>query len=620
MLPRERLAGLPQEPGVYLFLDHAGALLYIGKAKNLRRRVQSYFGAGWRPRRIARMVRQIAEVEVIPTLTEEAALTHEAHLIRQHQPPYNIALKFERPEVYLKLTTEEAYPRLEVAEAIHEDGGTYFGPYPSASAMFVVKDTVDRHFLLRKRPQAIGEEPRKPCWNYHLGRCHAPCAGRIDPEEYGTLVEEAAEFLRGEREPLFAKLRARMLLASERMEYEWAAQVRDQLRALERLFQRQQATGPEPYDADVAVGCCDAGAASLVLLVFRRSRLLGQQRLELEDLEPEELDEALESFLKQHYSGGGEIPVQVLVDRPLRDRRALKRWLSALAGQRVRLRRPTERHELRWMEMARRSAELGLKARLAEAGPERVLERLRAVLALKRSPERIECIDVSHLQGQDIVASLVVCQRGRMDKSQYRRYRVAGLEGADDFASVAQVVGRRLDRAMAEGKRLPDLMLIDGGEAQMAAALAEIRERGLEERLDLAAIAKARPRAEDPRQRVDRIVRPGQAEALDLREEPSAMLLLQRIRDEAHRFALAYQRRLRKQRIVRSELDTVPGVGRIRKRELLRALGSVSRVARATLQELRHVPGIDRKTAESIYAHFRGLRASAAVDDRSAPF
>jgi excinuclease ABC subunit C len=614
MLSREQLRHLPREPGVYLYRAPDGTLLYVGKAKDLRRRVQSYFRGGRQPRRIARLVRQVASVEVIPTLTEEEALTHEAHLIRQHKPPFNIGGKLERPDLYLKLTTEEAFPRLEVAREIQDDGGTYFGPYSSSFGLFLIKDTVDRHFRLRKLPVPIGERPRKPCWNYHLGRCEAPCAGLIGPERYSELVGEAAQFLRGEHEPLFQTLRERMLVASERLEYEWAAQLRDQMRALERLFRRQQATGPEPFDADVAAGFCDSGAACLVLLVFRRSRLLGQQRLDLDELEPEELDEALESFLKQHYASGAEIPAQVLVDRPLRERPALKRWLSSLAGRRVRLRHPRDRRELRWMQMARRGVELGLRARLAQAGPTRLLERLRSSLLLHTRPDRIEGIDASHFQGEDMVASLVVCLDGRMDRSRYRHYRIQGLDRPDDFAAVAQVVARRLDRLLAEGGRLPDLLLIDGGEGQLAAALAEVRERGLEGRLDVAAIAKARPRAEDPRQRVDRVYRPGRPEPFELREEPSAMQLLQRIRDEAHRFALTYQRRLRGRRIERSELDAVPGLGRIRKRELLRALGSVARVAAASAKELEHVPGIDRKTAARIFEHFsqrRAIRAAA---------
>jgi excinuclease ABC subunit C len=602
---RERLKHVPREPGVYLFRDARGQLLYIGKAKELRRRVFSYFTAARHPNRIARMVRQIADVQVVTTLSEDEALTHEAHLIREHQPPYNIALKYERPYTYLKLTTYEDFPRLEVAHEVSDDGAAYFGPYASSSAMLLLKDTVDRHFRLRKRPEPIGEWPRKPCWHHQLGRCLAPCAHRVDPERYGSLVEDALRFLRGERAPLLEGLRQRMWEASSRTEYEWAAEIRDQITALERVFERQQAIRPDPVDQDVVAASIDGVLASLVLLVFRKSRLMGLRRVDLDELEPEDLAEAVESLLKQHYASGAELPSEVLVDRPLADRRALSRWLSGLAGHRVRVGSPRTARDERLMAMARKNVELSLKTRLSEAGPGHVLERLRVRLALGPRPDRIECIDTSHLHGEDHVASLVVCSGAKMDRSEYRRYRVEGLTPGDDFAAIGQVVARRLDRLLREERELPDLLLIDGGPPQLAAALAEVRARGLQHRVELAAIAKGRKGARDALQRTDRIWRPDEEAALDLRDEPSALLLLQRIRDEAHRFAVEMQRSVRARRSLASALDTVPGVGRVRKRELLRALGTVKRVAGASAEDLARVPGIDRRTAARIHAYFR---------------
>jgi excinuclease ABC subunit C len=616
MIPPERVHELPHEPGVYLMRDAAGELLYVGKAKDLRKRVSSYFKAG-HTGKTAALVARVEGIEVLVTDNEVEALILESNLVKQHQPRFNILLRDDKHYPYIRISTDEPFPRLEVVRRIERDGAAYFGPYPSSTAMRRVIELINRHFLLRKRRTTIDERPKRPCLNYQIGRCLAPCAHKVDQATYRGVVDEALQFLRGEYGPLLASLREKMAAASSALDFELAAQLRDQIEAVELVFEQQKIIDPRLQDRDVLAAVQDGAMVEAVLLSVRRGHLLGQRHLSVDDADPEAGGEALEAFVKQHYAHAAQVPPELLVDRELSDRSSLEAWLGRLAGRRVQIRAAQRGAGVRLVRMAAKNASLALQARRSRIGVPEVLARLAEALGLAAPPRRIECVDNSNIQGTDPVASLVVCVDGVMKKSAYRRFKIRTVEGADDYATMNEVVGRRLDRLVAEGRELPDLLLLDGGRGQLSAAMEALCARGLEERLELAAIAKGRPEAAEPRDRSDRIFRPGSAEPAALRPGEPAMLLLQRVRDEAHRFAVAFHAQRHHKRSLGSALDEVPGVGAVRKRELLRAFGSLARIAEASVDELAAVRGLDRRAAQRIREHFRSCPPPEASTGRS---
>jgi excinuclease ABC subunit C len=613
MISPERLGELPHEPGVYLMHAADGEILYVGKAKDLRKRVGSYFKSGVTGKTAA-LAERITAIEILVTDNEVEALILESNLVKKHQPRFNILLRDDKHYPYIKITTNEAFPRLEVVRRIERDGGTYFGPYPSATSMRRVIALINRHFLLRKRRTTIDQRPKRPCLNHQIGRCLAPCAHKIDPARYAKLTEEVLQFLRGDYGPLLENLRAKMAGAAADLDFELAAHCRDQIEAVQRVFDQQKIIDPRLQDRDVIAAAQEAGLLEVVLFSVRRGHLLGQRQLALEAQDPDSCVEAIEAFLKQHYTAGADVPPEVLVDRELEDRESLEAYLGQIGRRKVHIREAQRGSGARLVRLAQKNCRLALESRKSAVGPEAVLARLQKALDLPGLPRRIECIDNSNLQGVEPVASLVVCIDGAMRRGEYRRFKIRTVEGADDFATIKEVLGRRVDRLLAEGRPLPDLFLLDGGKGQLAAGLEALAERALagaeaaEPRAEVAGIAKGRPDAPDPQERFDRIYRPGSPAPAPLRPDEPALLLLQKIRDEAHRFAVAFHSARRHKRGLASALDQVPGVGQIRKRELLRAFGTLRRVASASVDELAGVPGVDRRTAERIAAHFRAAR------------
>jgi excinuclease ABC subunit C len=607
MTTPDRLGELPHEPGVYLMHASDGEILYIGKAKDLRKRVSSYFKPN-QTGKTAALVLRIASIEYLSTDTEVEALVLESNLVKQHQPRFNILLRDDKHYPYIKISTDEPFPRLEVVRRIERDGAAYFGPYPSATSMRRVIGLINRHFLLRKRRTVIDEKPKRPCLNYQIGRCLAPCAHRIDQTSYGALVEEVLQFLRGDYGPLLEGLRTKMAAAARGADFELAAHYRDQIAAVERIFSEQKIIDPRLQDRDVLAAAEDGGLLEVVLFSVRRGHLLGQRHLSLAEAGEDAAAEAMEAFLKQHYLAAVQVPPEILVDRELEDRQSLEAYLGALAGRKVHIRLAQRGSGRRLVRMAQKNCHLALAARRSAVGSDAVLARVQEALGLRTLPRRIECIDNSNLQGVEPVASLVVAVDGAMKKSEYRRYKIRTVEGADDFATMKEVVGRRVDRLLAEGRPLPDLLMLDGGKGQLGAGLEAVAARGLVERLELAGIAKGRSEAPDPQDRFDRIFRPGSPHPAALKPNEPAWLLLQKIRDEAHRFAVAFHSARRHKKSLASALDEVPGVGAVRRRELLRAFGTLKRIEAASVEELAGVRGVDRRTAERIAGHFRGVR------------
>ncbi len=596
---KEQIARLPEQPGVYLWENAAGEAIYVGKARSLRDRVRSYLGAwGTSPRHDA-LLTEIAGLSVIVTDSVVEALALENNLIKQRAPRFNILLRDDKNYPYLRLTTGEAFPRVLVARAI-EPGGDYFaGPFLPASLARRTMSLTHKLFGIRSCNEVItGDRPR-PCLEYDIGRCVAPCVREVcPPERYAQAVGNARMLLDGRTDELAGALRARMAEAAAEERYEQAAQLRDAVHTVEALRDRQQKIATARLGDRDVVGL-KRGPSGVVALVFevRGGRVV--ERLELAsnaEAAPADDAEALAGVLQQVYLDRAA-PREVHLPGPIEEGEAVEAWLSASAGRRVRLVVPQRGDKRALVDLATRNAELSYRTRFNETTTAHfeALETLRAALALPAVPRRIECFDISTIQGSETVASLVVCEDGRMKRSDYRKFRIgarpAGQSGPDDFAAMREVVGRRYRALLERGGPFPDLVLVDGGPGQLTAAYAALESLGLGT-LMAAGIAK----------REELLFTRDRAEPVALDRRDPALLLIQRIRDEAHRVAVTFHRQRRTLRDLRSELDGVPGVGPRRRKALLTAFGSLAGVRRATREELASVVGA--RTAGAVIYYF----------------
>ena len=599
---KEQIARLPEQPGVYLWGNRTGETVYVGKARSLRDRVRSYLGAfGMSPRHDA-LLDEIATLEVIVTDSVMEALALENNLIKQRSPKYNILLRDDKNYPYLQLTTSEAFPRLLVARSVNEkDGDFYAGPFLPAKLGRRTMVLSHRLFGLRSCNEVINGRRGRPCLEYDIKRCIAPCVAELCTEErYGVAVENTRLLLEGRTEELADTLRGRMQSAAEDERFEEAAQLRDALKTVQTLAERQQKLAT-PQTSDRDVFGLKVGPSGGVVQVFamRGGRVVERVELVIDAGAVAGGDaDVMGAVLGQFYER--RVPPPEL-DLPvgIEDDEAMAQWLSELAGRRVKLLVPQRGDRKALVELATRNAELSYRTRHNEiiAAHFEALETLRAVLGLKAMPRRIECFDISTIQGAETVASMVVCEDGRMKKSDYRKFRIRHMpeKGPDDFASMREVVQRRYKAVLEAGGPFPDLILIDGGAGQVSAAYEALESVGLAN-LEAVGIAK-REELLIQRDRPDPIVLP---------VNDPALLLVQRIRDEAHRFAVTFHRKARSMRDLRSELDDVPGVGPRRRRALLRALGSLSAVRRATREELTSVVG--PKVAAAVIDHFARTR------------
>jgi len=593
---KEQIGRLPEQPGVYLWGNRTGDTIYVGKARALRDRVRSYLGAaGTSPRHDA-LLDEITSLEVIVTDSVMEALALENNLIKQRSPKYNILLRDDKNYPYLQLTTSEAFPRLLVARSVDEkDGDFYAGPFLPAKLGRRTMVLSHRLFGLRSCNEVITGRRGRPCLEYDIKRCIAPCVAEICTEErYGEAVVNTRLLLEGRTEELGETLRRRMEAAAEGERFEEAAQLRDALRTVQTLAERQQKLAtPQSSDRDV-VGL-KVGPSGGVVQVFamRGGRVVERVELVIEAGALGGDDEVMDAVLGQFYERRVPPPE---IDLPIgvEDEEAAEQWLSARAGRRVRLLVPQRGDRRALVELATRNAELSYRTRHNEiiAAHFEALETLRAVLGLKALPRRIECFDISTIQGSETVASMVVCEDGRMKRSDYRKFRIrsVGEKGPDDFAAMREVVQRRYRAVLEAGGPFPDLILIDGGIGQVSAAYEALESVGLGN-LEAVGIAKR-----------EELLVPRDREPIGLPVNDPALLLVQRIRDEAHRFAVTFHRKARSMRDLRSELDDVNGVGPRRRRALLRAFGSLSAVRRATREELTSVVG--PKVASAVLDHF----------------
>ena len=572
------LADLPTRPGVYLYRDREGALLYIGKAKVLRNRVKSYFRGRPQDAKTRRLVARIWDLEFIVCETELEALVLENNLIKANLPPFNILLRDDKSYPYVKLTWREAFPKVYVTRKVVKDGSLYFGPFFPASTAYRTAELAYRFFQLRDCDLAIDGQRARACLKYQLHRCTGPCIGAVTQEAYREQAKGARLFLEGRREELKRRLEEAMWKAAELHAFEQAAQHRDALQQLDAWFTHQKAAKASQEDLDLLGSALLDGRACVHRLVVREGRIVGRNEYLIEDVE--HLDGAFVAEVLQRVYAEHEVPGRVLVELAPEDAELLTTWLEGLRGARVQLQVPQRGEKVELLEMAQENARLALERKFEPAKlNQAVLEGLQAFLGLPHLPRRIACFDISHGQGREVVASCVVFGDGLPDKAQYRRFKMTN-EQNDDFANMREAVTRHFRRLRDEGREAPELLLIDGGLGQLHAAEAALRELGLEAQ-ERAALAK----------KEELVFRPGSETPLRIPRNSPVLQLLQRIRDEAHRFAITYHRKLREKRTLQTELTAIPGVGPATAKKLLQAFGSATRVREASEAELEAAAG-----------------------------
>lgn len=576
----ERIRQLPDRPGIYIFKDAAGKVLYVGKAKSLRKRAGSYLSRAHEPRLMA-MLSEAADIDTVLTDSEAEALLLENNWIKEKRPRYNVLLRDDKTYPYLKLTLRDAFPRLAFTRRIYNDGSEYFGPFlPGGLARKAIK-LVQKLFQVRVcRIEVDGSWPR-PCLYYDMHRCLGPCVAELTtPEAYGEAVQQARLFLAGRNEQLVKRLKREMWEAAESMDYERAAQLRDALSEVESVSQRRKLSSVEGEDLDVYGVHVAQGNAAIAVLVMRGGQILDRRELFWEgmgDISPEQL---LSEVLPQIYDRTTFIPKEIHLPVPIEGEEALLEWLCEKKGEKVYVRMPSRGPKAERMELARHNAELAHKRRFrgAEIAPGALA--LEKHLDLSEPPRRIEGFDISHFQGGETVASMVVWEEGKMRKGEYRSFNIRGLDQPDDFASIRQAVERRYRRQLEEIGEMPDLIMIDGGRGQLNAAIAALETLGVEETA-IVSLAK----------REEEIYVPGLPEPLRLRRDDPALRLLQEVRDEAHRFAVSRHRARRSARTLRSHLDDLSGIGPRRRKLLIDKFGSAEGVRNARLEELQAALG-----------------------------
>ncbi len=595
--PKEFVSALPRRPGVYRMYDAEGELLYVGKARNLRDRVGTYFAASNVNPKVQALVQQIADIEVTVTHSETEALLLEYNLIKAHRPRYNVVLRDDKSFPYIQLFLDHEYPRLSFYRGPRTPPHRYFGPFPNASAVKETLHQLQKLFKIRNCRESFFAHRSRPCLQHQIGRCSAPCVGLITPEEYARNVEAAVKVLEGRNDEVNAMLQARMEEAASKLQFEEAAQLRDQLAALKHIQAQQIVTAEGERDVDVFALTEGGGEYAISVMLVRGGRNLGTTSYfpRASIAEPEEL---LASFVMQYYASQ-ETPPEVLLNRKLEDADSLAQALAARTGRSVSVRRPVRGLAAKWVELTEENAAQALRMRLARRqGMEDMLAALAAELDLPEQPSRIECFDISHTSGEGTVASCVVFGSEGPLKKEYRRFSITGVTPGDDYAALRQAVQRRYTRIRDGEIPAPDLLLIDGGQGQIASVHEVLAELGFED-VTLIGVAKGPDRK--PGQ--ERLFVYGAGAPRTLEPHSPASRLIQRIRDEAHRFAISGHRRKRARRYTESVLETIPGLGPAKRRALLKHFGGLQGVMRAGVPDIEQVAGIGATLARSIYDH-----------------
>jgi excinuclease ABC subunit C len=593
-----KLKNLPTSSGVYMFKNDRGKIIYIGKAKNLRNRVRTYFQSPERlDAKTERLVSNVADFDLMETATEVEALILEANLVHEHKPRYNVMLKDDKHFPYVKVTTNEKFPRLQIVRRLEKDGATYFGPYTNAKGMRQTVAFLSRLFTIRTCNLVIphpGGKKYKVCLDYHIKRCGGPCEGFQSEEEYGRLVDFVIMVLSGKSKKLIQELQEQMQKASDAMQFEEAARLRDQIEAIQSVMIKQHVDVGEVVDRDIVSIARESRDAVAVVMQLREGVLIGRQDFQL-TAEPEETDEAmLETFLTQYYNFQPNLPEEVLLPFAFPDVTLLESWFKETTGKRVKLFTPKIGEKMRLVDLAARNARLLLDEMLIRRKQysertSKMVVSLKDELKLDRSPRSIVCFDISNTGETDSVGSCVYFENARPKKSGYRHFRIKGVRGQDDFKMMREVIGRYFFRIKEEKSTPPDLVVVDGGKGQLSSALAELKYLGFEDQ-PLISLAK----------RLEEVYLPGQSDPVTIPKSSPALMLLKQVRDEAHRFAITYNRKVRSKRTIKSVLSDIPGVGPAKQKALLEKFGSVERIRQLEPEEIAEIKGITIKLAAEI--------------------
>lgn len=606
-----KLDNLPDKPGVYIMKDESGNVIYIGKAVSLKNRVKQYFRANYQDRKVSAMVSKIASFEYILTDTEVEALILESNLIKKHRPKYNITMKDDKHYPFIRVTTGEAYPRIQLTRKIEKDNHRYFGPYTSARAVRETIDVIKKIFPICtcNRNLKEGKKTGRPCINYYIGQCWGPCLGNVEKDKYHKMIKDVLRFLEGKQEDVLKDLRQDMLEASQNLEFEKAAVLRDKIQAIEKILETQKIISTSMIDQDIFACYQEENQAAIQIFFIRSGKLISSEQTILEDTTDVTLNDILGFYVKQFYSGSAYIPKEILLQADIDDKVIIEKWLTGKKGSKVSIHIPKRGEKRKLLQLALRNANEAFQnyKRRAErefARTHGALSELQKYLNLPAKPVRIECFDISNTQGVQSVGSMVVFENGKPSKREYRRFKIKFVEGSNDFASIAEVVGRRFDRGIREREELeregkeytlgkfscfPDLVIIDGGKGQLRAAFASMKKFGVDS-IPIFGIAEE----------YDELYSMYSNRTICLPKNSYALHLLQRIRDEAHRFAISYHRGLRDKNNLHSILQDIPGIGPKRMKELIKVFGSVECIKKASLDELANVDGMNRKVAVKV--------------------
>jgi len=598
----EKMERLPENPGVYIMRNSEGTIIYVGKAINLKNRVRSYFAESTEQSfKITHMVPRIDDIEYFITASEEEALILELNLIKRHKPFYNIRLKDDKTFPYLKISTNEEYARVQITRRLEEDGARYFGPFASAYSIRQTLKTIKEIFPFRPCTKDLSRKITRPCLEYYIHKCPAPCIRAISKEEYDKAIQKLILFLEGKQEKVVKELEANMKEAVSKLEYEKAAMIRDRIKAIKEVINCQKLAITVQGEQDVIAFAQEKDAAYAQIFFIRGGKIIGREGFALKGVQSEEPIQVMTDFVKQFYSSAAYIPSLIVLQYPILDKGVIEGWLSKKKGASVKTQSPLKGNKKQLIETVALNAALGLKELMIKQISSQnnlgaALEELQQVLKTEGLPLRIEGYDISNIQGKDAVGSMVVFEKGRPKTALYRHFKIKTLEQPNDFAMMQEVIRRRFGRFKKTGEeaadnwsKMPDLVLIDGGKGQLSAVTAVLAEIGVE----LPALIGLAEENEE-------IFLPGISKPIILAKNSPALQLLQRVRDEAHRFAIGYHHHLHKKKTFVSALDGVPGIGPARKKALLKEFGTVAEIKTATFEELTSVKGITPLLAQKI--------------------
>jgi excinuclease ABC subunit C len=593
----EQLKALPAKPGVYLFKDSQGKTIYVGKAASLRNRVRSYFNphTNLSPK-LERLVAGINDFETIVTDSEQEALILECNLIKKYRPSYNVRLKDDKTFPYLKIDLKSDWPSVRITRRFHKNGDRYFGPFASASSLRQTLRLINKIFPFRSCTKTITGKAQKPCLEYHINQCLGPCIGAVTKEDYHDVIKQVIMFLEGKQELVLRDLKRKMKKASHQLQFEKAASLRDQIQAIEEVIEGQRIAIAVKGDQDAIALAQTKDIAYVEIFFIRNNKLIGRDYILLDGIRDEEPSQIMTSFIKQYYASASSIPRLILLQYPIEEPEFITKWLANQKGAPVKLHVPRQGPKKQLMDVVAENARQGLALYQAKQSTiiksALVLEELKDRLGLSRIPMKIEGYDISNIRGNLAVGSMVVFDKGQPKPANYRRFRIKSVAGIDDYAMIQEVLRRRFQRSLAADDKwatTPDLILIDGGKGHLNVALKVMKELGLNS-IPVASLAKEK----------EEVFIADKTESLDIPQTSAALYLLQRIRDEAHRFALGYHQKLRHKEVITSALDSIPGIGPKRKKALLEKFGSVQSIKNASIDELTKVAGITTKLAEQV--------------------